>query len=139
MVRESLSQWTAPGRAGGFRLVRDEEERVPATATVLRPARWWHSTVPSLARVAAAILLLAGGAALANLEVRYDNDGLVVRTGWQKASPGASEVAVRPAAGAPQPVAAAAVPNVGPSGDATPWRAEMATLQQQMREEFRQQ
>ncbi len=135
MVRESLSQWTAPGRAGGFRLVRDDEPAA-VTATVLRPARWWQSTVPSLARVAAAILLLAGGAALANLEVRYDSDGFVVRTGWQKATPSPAQVAAEASAPAPQPAASA--PGATPA-DAAPWRAELAALQRQMRDEFRQQ
>ena len=85
MVRESLSQWAPPDRVGGFRLVRDEDEAA-APARVLRPARWWQAPLPTLAKVAAAILLFAGGAALANLEVRYDKDGFVVRTGWQAAA-----------------------------------------------------
>jgi hypothetical protein len=139
-VRETLSQWAAPERAGGFRLVRDEE--APATtapATVLRPARWWQSALPALARAAAAILLVAGGAALANLEVRYDKDGFVVRTGWQKASPAVVRVSTPTQAPAPQPAAAVSVPGETPAADFAAFRSELAAFQRQMRDEVRQQ
>jgi hypothetical protein len=33
---------------------------------------------------AAAVLVLAAGAALAHIEVRYGNDGIVLRTGWNR-------------------------------------------------------
>ena len=68
-VRASLA-WTPPAEAAGFRIVSDQAVAVPA-ATVLRPARWWRQSLPSLARVAAAVLLFAGGAALANVDVRF--------------------------------------------------------------------
>ena len=84
-VRTTLSEWAPPDRVGSFRLVREEEAAAPAPARILRPARWWQAPVLALAKVAAGILLFAGGAALANLEVRYDSGGFVVRTGWQKA------------------------------------------------------
>jgi hypothetical protein len=50
-------------------------------ATVLRPARWWN-TVPVWAQAAAAILVLAAGAAIANVQVRSGPDGFSVTTGW---------------------------------------------------------
>jgi hypothetical protein len=37
---------------------------------------------PAWGLAAAAILVLAAGAAIANVDVRYGRDGLVVRTGW---------------------------------------------------------
>ena len=89
-VRTTLSEWTPPDRIGSFRLVREEEVAAHAPARILRPARWWQAPVPALAKVAAGILLFAGGAALANLEVRYDSGGLAIRTGWQKATPAAA-------------------------------------------------
>ena len=46
-------------------------------ATVLRPARWW-STVPAWAQAAAAILVLAAGAAIANVQVTSGPDGFSV-------------------------------------------------------------
>jgi hypothetical protein len=38
---------------------------------------------PAWGLAAAALLVVAAGAAIANLDVRYGRDGLVVRTGWQ--------------------------------------------------------
>jgi anti-sigma factor RsiW len=146
-VRTALSEWTPPARVGSLRLVRDEEVAAPAPARVLRPARWWQAPVPALARVAAGILLLAGGAALANLEVRYDSGGFAIRTGWQKAPPAEAHNAVgQPVAPAtpsvpvttatPVPAAAPAQP---PAGTDAPWRIEMALLERQLRDEFHQQ
>ena len=71
-VRTRLAEWQAPDVDLGFRVVRDD----PA-----RPGRrWWP--LPAWAQAAAAVLVLAAGAALANLDVRYGADGLRVRTGW---------------------------------------------------------
>jgi hypothetical protein len=39
-----------------------------------------------LPAAAAAVLVLGGAAALARLDVRYDQSGLTVRTGWGHAS-----------------------------------------------------
>ena len=46
-------------------------------SNVLRPARWWN-TVPVWAQAAAAILVLAAGAAIANVQVRSGPDGFSV-------------------------------------------------------------
>ncbi len=140
-VRTTLSEWTPPDRIGSFRLVREEEVAAHAPARILRPARWWQAPVPALAKVAAGILLFAGGAALANLEVRYDSGGLAIRTGWQKATPAAARDAAtlpttRAVTAAPAP---AAVPAQQPAGADAPWRTEMASLERQLRDEFRQQ
>jgi anti-sigma factor RsiW len=146
-VRTTLSEWTPPDRVGSFRLVREEEVGAQTPARILRPARWWQAPVPALAKVAAGILLFAGGAALANLEVRYDSAGFAVRTGWQKAPPAEGrDAANQPDAPATQaapplpvaPVPAAALPQQAAGGDA-PWRTEMAALERQLRDEFRQQ
>lgn len=48
----------------------------------------WYRQVPAWAQVAAALLFLGVSAGVANLDVRYDANGLNVRTGWSKvASP----------------------------------------------------
>ena len=146
-VRTALSEWAPPDRVGSFRLVREEDIAAQAPARILRPGRWWQAPVPALAKVAAGVLLFAGGAALANLEVRYDNGGFSVRTGWQQAPPADVRVApdqratpvaqATPAAtAAPAPAAA---PAQQPVGDGAPWRTEMASLERQLRDEFRQQ
>ena len=144
-VRTALSEWKPPDRVAGFRLVRDEEFAAQAPARVLRPARWWQAPIPALARVAAGVLLFAGGAALANLEVRYDSGGFAVRTGWQKTPPAAVREAVNqpkaPVTEAAPVMTAAPAPLAAQEpgrGDA-PWRAEMASLERQLRDEFRQQ
>jgi hypothetical protein len=140
-VRETLSRWAPPDRVGGFRLVRDEVADAPSTATVLRPARWWQAPLPILARVAAAILLFAGGAALANLDVRYDKNGFAVRTGWR--APVVVPVAAGQAAAAdPQSTlqstpASYAATSAGQAD--SPWRMEMAALERSLRDEFHQQ
>jgi hypothetical protein len=143
-VRQALVEWAPPERAGGFRLVRDEAVDQPAPAKVLRPARWWQASLPALARVAAAILLFAGGAAIANLEVRYDKDGFMVRTGWRQQAP--AQVAARavpldqPISMVPAATTRVAPPSPTPAGNEQapqPWRAELASLERQLRDEFR--
>jgi hypothetical protein len=47
------------------------------------PHRHW--TVPAWAQAAAAVLVLAAGAGLANLEIEYGSGGLTLRTGWANA------------------------------------------------------
>jgi hypothetical protein len=142
-VRTALSDWAPPERVGSFRLVRDEDAGAQAPARVLRPARWWQASLPALAKVAAGILLFAGGAALANLEVRYDKDGFAVRTGWQRGGSAAAGVAaVRPPVAAnqaaPEPSAVPAALQTRGQSD-PPWRPELAALERQLRDEFRQQ
>lgn len=142
MVRETLTEWVPPEQVGVFKLVR-EQAPGPAPATVLRPARWWQAPLPMLARMAAGILLFAGGAALANLDVRYDKDGFVVRTGWRTSAPASAPFAAPSAptglqaetpAGETRPIAS----ERRTEGE-TPWRAEFASLERQLRDEFRQQ
>jgi anti-sigma factor RsiW len=140
-VRQALSEWAPPDRVAGFRLVREEDVEAPPAARVLRPARWWQAPLPALARVAAAILLFAGGAAIANLDVRYDKEGFAVRTGWQRAAPAATEVATARPVTTERPAAPAATPAASRDGVQanSPWRVEMAALERQLRDDFRQQ
>jgi Putative zinc-finger len=66
--------------------------------------------IPAWAQVAAAMLLIGVSAGIANLHVHYGSDGLTVRTGWAK-----------------QPV------TQGLSPAASPWRADLETLERQLR------
>ena len=86
-LRGRLAGWAAPEPAPDFRVV-------PAAA--------------------AAMLLLAIGVGVANVEIRYGPDGLVVRTGW---------------------VAADGVDAVA-SADDMPWRTDLAALESALREEM---
>ena len=112
-VRLELSQWAPPDAELGFAIVRKQER--PA-AQVLRPARWWQ-TVPAWAQAAAAILVLAAGLSIANIQVRSNADGFVVTTGWMT----------------PQQAAPAAAPAIANEQ----WKTELASLEQQLRSEIR--
>ena len=105
-VRTTLGQWIPP-----------ETTRVSLQTPAFTPTSpaWWHA-VPVWAQVAAAMLVLGVSASVANLDVRYDKNGLNVRTGWSK----------------PVPVAAQTT-----QPDAAPWRAEIAALQSQLQSEIR--
>lgn len=110
-TRGRLSEWRAPEVDLGFRIVRE-----PAPSA--RGAGW---RVPAWAALpAAAALLLAAGAAIVNLEVRYDADGVTVRSGWGPAPPAAI----------PSPDAGAAA-----AQDAA-WREALAETEQRLRAEF---
>lgn len=80
-VRAELAQWAPPDAKLGFSMTRNTEQ---PSATVLRPAQWWR-TVPVWAQAAAAVLVLAAGAGIANLQVRSGPDGFSVSTGWMQA------------------------------------------------------
>jgi hypothetical protein len=74
-TREQIALWAPPDADLGFRIVRGASAPVPSRFRFL-------SSSPAWAFAAAALLVLAIGAAIANLNVRYGSDGLVVRTGW---------------------------------------------------------
>lgn len=113
-VRMELSQWAPPDAELGFSIVRKSEQ---PTAHVLRPARWWQ-TVPVWAQAAAAILVLAAGASIANIQVRSNADGFVVTTGWMSPQ---SQI----------------VPASVPAADDEQWRTALTSLEQQLRSEIK--
>src|SRR5919198_2177342 len=105
-VRAQLARWSPPEP----NFVR------PAPATVLPlpggRSRWaFVRDMPAWAQVAAALLFLGVSAGIANLDVRYDQNGLTVRTGWSRTA---------------NPSAPAAVPVAVRTETAAPWRAELA-------------
>jgi hypothetical protein len=115
-VRGQLDQWAPP-------------EPVPNSTRDWRPAadsraHVWAtlSRIPVWAQAAAALLLVAAAAGLANLNVRYDRGVLTVGTGWLAST-------------APQDRAAAAPQGV--AQNPAPWRADLAALEQQLRTEIR--
>jgi hypothetical protein len=90
-TRHMLASWAPPQPEFNFHIVRG----AAAAAAPRRRLAW----VPQWALNAAAALLLAAGlAAVANLEIRYGADGFVVRTGWMR--PTAGEAAPAAADGA---------------------------------------
>ena len=80
------------------------------------PVRWWN-TVPVWAQAAAAILVLAAGAAIANVQVRSGPDGFSVSTGWT------------------QPAVVTAPASSAPADEA--WKPALVALEQQLRNEIR--
>src|SRR6478735_4982677 len=77
-VRSELGLWVTPDAQLDFKIVKRSES---SASNVLRPARWWD-TVPVWAQAAAAVLVLAAGAGIANVQVKSGPDGFVVSTGW---------------------------------------------------------
>ena len=113
-VRRQLISWVPPEAALGFRIVRD----AAAPPARVPPFRRW-AAVGALA--AAAVLVLAAGAAIANLEVRYGAGGLTLRTGWSRGSAPDAAMAAMPVTPAPR---------VEPTTVASDqWRAELTKLQ----------
>jgi hypothetical protein len=90
-VRADLARWQPPDAELNFRVVRD---------SVAPPTRsWWHT--PAWAPLAlAAGVLLAVGAAAANVEVQVGNGALTIRTGWAKpaATPSTAVASAAPTA-----------------------------------------
>ena len=100
-VRSQLVRWEPPAIQ-------------PGAGTAIPGGRSWR-TIPVWAQVAAAMLFVGVAAGVANLQIRYDREGLTIRTGWlQSAAPAAS-----PAESA-----------------TTPWRADLTALERQLRTEF---
>ncbi len=115
-VRSELGAWAAPEANLDFAIVR--KSALPAT--VLRPARWWN-VVPAWAQAAAAMLVLAAGASVANLQITSGPNGVSVSTGWMRA------------ANAADTTRAAA----GPAASSEEWKTALTSLEQQLRQEIR--
>lgn len=150
-VRTVLQAWAPPHAGLGFTVV-PRAEAEPA-ARVLRPVPWWN-TAPVWAQAAAAILVLAVSAAVANIQVRSSAEGVVVTTGWlapASARERTSEPRRAPAdlsAGALAEAEAATGREGGPPVTPAPvaaasaaateeWKAALLSLEQQLRNEIR--
>jgi anti-sigma factor RsiW len=75
-VREDMAAWAPPETVLDFRVVRE-----PAPG---KGRSGWTSAMPAGAQLAAASLVIGVAAGISGLEVRYGNDGLIVRTGWNQ-------------------------------------------------------
>ena len=74
-TRTHLALWSPPVPDLGFRVIQGGSAPAPALPRRMRLA-------PAFVFAAAAVIVLAVAAAIANIEVRYGNDGVTVRTGW---------------------------------------------------------
>jgi len=125
-VRAELARWSPPEpNISGIRrqttIVASESitavtSGAAASSDTGGARRSWWRAAPAWAQVAAALLVLGVSAGIANLDVRYDRNGLNIRTGWSRPQADASAIA---------------------SKDADNWRAELASLEQQLRSEVR--
>jgi len=118
-VRSELGLWVPPEVELDFKIVKKSE--LPS-ATVLRPARWWNA-VPVWAQAAAAILVVAAGAAIANVQVKSGPEGFSVSTGWMPFDSSTTSSARAALAQDRQPDEA--------------WKTALASLEQQLRNEIR--
>lgn len=113
-VRAELGLWSAPDAELDFTIVKKSEL---APSNVLRPARWWN-TVPAWGQAAAAILVIAAGASIANLQIKSGPEGFSVTTGWMA-----------------QPAAVVAPVSAPVANDNV--KEQLASLEQKLRDEIR--
>jgi anti-sigma factor RsiW len=76
-TRTHLALWSPPVPDLGFRVIQGGSAPAPALPRRMRLG-------PAFAFAAAAVIVLAVAAAIANIEVRYGNEGVTVRTGWAR-------------------------------------------------------
>ena len=166
-VRAQLARWAPPeptfalGNPQSANPQSANPQSNPQSA--IRNPQWWRE-IPAWAQVAAALLFLGVSAGIANLDVRYDHNGLIVRTGWSPRAggsdaagnvskagkpdvsetlelvPGTNNVAppagMVPASGMAQG-AGDVVQSLVVADQSAPWRADLAALARQLKTEFR--
>lgn len=76
-TRATLESWTPPERDLGIEVVRVAPRRAPT------PARWWGVS-PAWGIAAAALVVGAVSAAVANVEVTTGDGGITIRSGWRQ-------------------------------------------------------
>jgi hypothetical protein len=120
-VRAHLSEWSVPATELGFAVVGASERR--------RLFGFRRFALPT-GLAAAAVLVLAIAAAIANVEIRYGDGGVTIRTGWARA---ATE-----AAPAPEETAAARRETMLSREQAgeRPWRDDLSALERRLKTEF---
>jgi anti-sigma factor RsiW len=123
-VRQHLAAWAPPERQGAVdsrQLTVDSAGPRLLTVNSRPPAKAsWLPDVPAWAQAAAAILIVGVAAGIANLDIRYDANGLSIRTGWS--TPSASPTRTD---------------NVANTVTNTVTRAELVALEQRLRDEVR--
>jgi putative zinc finger protein len=111
-MRHTLESWQPPEAELGFAVVQKP-------ANVLRPPRWSSpGALPAWAKVAAAVLIMGIGVAIANVQIRYDSAGLMVTSGWM---------------GDPAPAASSLRTTAVPAED---WRPALVALERDLRNEL---
>ena len=117
-TRSHLALWAPPEPDLGFRMISGGSSPAPALPRRMRLA-------PVFAFAAAAAIVLAVAAAIANIEVRYGSDGLMIRTGWANQAAAATQ----PPGGTPAVTDSSAVNTSAAAGD----QAVFAELDRRLR------
>ncbi len=122
-VRHQLQAWTVPEATPS--VIHDVGNEPGAASVRQRPSAWGLlREVPAWAQVAAALVFLGVSAGVANLNVRYDRNGLTILTGWSQAQATATDANAEPRA---------------PEGNASaevPWRADLDALEGRLKAEL---
>lgn len=119
-VRAHLADWSVPATELGFAVVGASERRRFGMRRFALPA----------GLAAAAVLVLAIAAAIANVEIRYGDAGVTVRTGWARAATEAVPARVETAAARRETVL-----SQEQAGE-SPWRADLSALERRLKTEF---
>jgi anti-sigma factor RsiW len=127
-LRPALREWTPPEPAVPFVYRSDG-------AVDRRPRLWSRlGGIPVWTQIAAAMLVFGVSAAVANLNVRYDREGLSVRTGWSR---GAEESRAGVAGNLSAPGARTSAPQDAVAAAPSATAADLAALEERLRNEFR--
>jgi hypothetical protein len=131
-VRAQLAHWAPPEPSFA---IGNHSAITPQSG--VRNPQWWRQ-IPAWAQVAAALLVLGVSAGIANLDVRYDGNGLTVRTGWaaRSALPGVSQTPSGSARSGGSDVALVTPAKDG-GASAAPWKADLAALASELKHEMR--
>jgi hypothetical protein len=116
-VRKTLARWNPPEP-------KSFADHANQQSTINHQQSGWWREIPAWAQVAAALLFLGVAAGLANLDVRYDANGLSIHTGWMKP---AATTAAAPSEGI-------GIQSQAPAASAS--TADLAALERRLREEF---
>ena len=121
-VRRELAGWTPPEITVGYQIVQAASSSAASGEDSAR--RWWAPPhLPAWAQAAAAVLVVAAGLSIANVQIRYGSEGLFITTGWMTSSSG------------PATAPAAAASPAGASR--SEWQPALAALEASLREEIR--
>jgi len=133
-VRTELARWSPPEPRFAVLDPRSNPQSNPYSdlqsnpQSAIRNPQWWRA-IPAWAQVAAALVFLGVAAGLANLDVRYDSNGLSVRTGWLPPR----DARVGDVRIAPPTTTAGTASQINA---VPPWRDELAALERRLKTEF---
>jgi hypothetical protein len=131
-VRRQLAAWAEPVDSRRSTVNTVDRHQYPRLSTLDSRVSTldsrktsWLPDVPAWAQVAAAVLIAGVAAGIANLDVRYDANGLSIRTGWSKPFD------------SPKGEVAQAKSAADPARTETVTRAELVALEQRLRDDVR--